>query len=141
MRARTLTRTLLVLALAATVVTNVGCSEAGAGPAAVVGADAGRGETLEITIQISPSTLVLDSAGTWVTIHADIPYSRVDTATLMFDGLAPASTKADACGDLVVKLHRDDVVAAVAPPEAVLTLSGSTVDAVPFHGTDTIAVQ
>lgn len=29
---------------------------------------------LEITITVSPQTLVLASQGEWVTVHADIPY-------------------------------------------------------------------
>ena len=94
-----------------------------------------------VTIKISPGTLALRSTGTWVTVHADIPYSQVVGSTVELEGIAAALTKADDCGDLVAKFHQADVKAIVAPPSATLTLTGMTVAGTPFAGTDTIRVK
>ncbi len=102
---------------------------------------AGVSVTLEVPIQISPATLILDSPGTWVTVHADIAYSAVDSATLMMNGVELVYSKSDDCGDLVVKFARADIQGIVSPPEALLTLTGLTVSGEPFSGAQMIKVQ
>jgi hypothetical protein len=102
-----------------------------------------QGTTLEIEITISPKTLSLGSvsgSSTGVTVHADIPLSEVDTATLELEGLPLVYAKSDNHGDLVAKFDRDDVCAIVAPPSATLTLTGAKLDGTPIAGTDTISV-
>ncbi len=98
----------------------------------------------EITIQVSPSTINLAHQGVWVTVHADIPYKGVVTATLELNGVAVAWTKADAQGNLVAKFAVDDVKDIIDEPSADLTLTGvvETVEdvAIPFSGTDTVQV-
>ena len=94
----------------------------------------------EIQIQIAPSTLNLTHQGTWVTVHADIAYSIVDTATVELNGIEVVSTFADDCGNLVAKFNADDVKAILEPGSAVLTLKGTTKDRVPFLGEDAIRI-
>jgi hypothetical protein len=62
--------------------------------------------SLEIPIQISPATLILDSPGTWVTVHAEIAYGDVDHLSLTMNGVDLTYSKSDNCGDLVVKFAR-----------------------------------
>ena len=57
----------------------------------------------EIGIQVSPSTINLAYEGVVVTVHADIPYRGVVTASLQLNGVEVWYTKADAQGDLVAK--------------------------------------
>jgi hypothetical protein len=92
-------------------------------------------------ITVSPNTLVLSSPDTIVTVHSNIPYSMVACETLTLDGIAATYTKADACGDLVVKFDRADVKGLVEPGLAVLTLSGQFKDGSPFSASDTIIIK
>lgn len=109
-------------------------------PADVASRDGAELE-LSVPIQVSPATLVLDSPGTWVTVHADIAYGDVDHATLTMNGVEVVYVKSDNCGDLVVKFDRRDVQDIVSPPEATLTLTGFTVDGTPFAGSQVIRVE
>ncbi len=93
-----------------------------------------------VDIMVSPSTLYLESEGTWVTVHADIPYGAVVSASVELNGIAVDWTKADNQGDLVAKFELDTVKGIVAPPSATLTLSGTTIDGSTFSGTDTVKV-
>ena len=95
---------------------------------------------LEITITVSPQTLVLGSEGVWVTVHADIPYSQVDTVTLLLNDVEVSMTKSDANGSLVAKFELDTVKAIVHPPDATVVLEGATHEGVPFSGLDTVRV-
>ena len=97
-------------------------------------------EADKIVIMISPNTINLNSDGEWVTVHADIPYTAVDRATLFLNGVVVAWTKADNQSDLVAKFAVDEVKDIVSPPSATLTLSGVTVEGVAFSGSDTITV-
>ena len=118
-----------------------GCSEnTVAAPASSDSRDI-RAEVLEVTIDISPATLVLDSSGTWVTVHAEIPLSDVEPSSIAFEGITPDVIKADNRGELVAKFERGTIVAIVSPPEASLTLTGLTSTGASFSGTDTITVQ
>ena len=96
---------------------------------------------MDIVIQVSPATLILDSPGTWVTVHAEIAYSDVDQATLTMNGVELVYSKSDNRGELVVKFAREDIQNIVSPPEATLTLTGLTVDGTPFAGSETIPVE
>lgn len=98
----------------------------------------------EIGIQVSPSTINLAYQGTVVTVHAEIPYAGVVTASLELNGVEVWWTKADSRGELVAKFDVDKVRDIVAPPSAELTLSGvvRTCEGltVPFWGTDMVNV-
>lgn len=99
----------------------------------------------EIEIMVSPGTIVLDSEGTWVTVHADIRYWVVDSLTLSLNGIPVTFTKADDRGDLVAKFNLDDVKDIL--DEDVLKagcvelrLDGTTKDDEDFGGVDTVRV-
>jgi len=92
-------------------------------------------------ITISPNTLVLSSPDTIVTVHSNIPYASVDTTTLTLNDIPATFTKADACGDLVVKFGRADVQDIVVTGIATLTLSGELTDGTSFEASDDITVR
>ena len=94
-----------------------------------------------IQIKISPNTIILGSDVVWVTVHTNIPLSKVDCSTLELNDIRVAWTKADAKGNLVAKFHYSKVEAIVQPPQATLTLTGVTKDGVLFSGSDTVAVR
>jgi hypothetical protein len=96
--------------------------------------------TEEVTIQISPGALAINSSGEWVTVHAEIPYTQVDTESLTLNGVSVSWTKADDCGDLVAKFDQSEIKSIVSPPEAELTLAGAKLDGTLITGTDTIKV-
>lgn len=101
-------------------------------------------EAVVVAIQVSPSTINLAHQGQCVTVHADIPYRGVLTASLTLNGVEVWYTKSDARGNLVAKFHVDEVKAIIAEPSAELTLSGEVETpeggVVPFSGTDTVRV-
>ena len=110
-----------------------------AGTSLVMANKATDGEGFCITI--SPKTLFLGSEDTIVTVHSNIPYGAVDTATLTLDGIPATFSKSDACGDLVVKFGRADVKGIVSPGIATLTLFGQLKDGSPFEASDSITVR
>ena len=95
----------------------------------------------EIEIVISPNTLVMDSQGVWVTVHADIPLKSVAGFTVTLNGIPVEVVKADNHGDLVAKFELDAVKNIIDPPSATLTLAGELSDGGAFEGTDTIRVK
>jgi hypothetical protein len=95
----------------------------------------------EINIKVTPTAIVLESDGAWVTVHTDIALSAVDTSTLTLNGVDVAWTKADAKGNLVAKFAQADIKAIIAPPEATLELSGMTTAGEEFQGSDTVVVK
>ena len=97
----------------------------------------------EISIMISPNTINLNSDGEWVTVHAEIPYQGVVTASLFLNDVEVAWTKADSQLDLVAKFAVDSVKSILSPGSATLELSGvvETLEGdQPFSGSDTIKV-
>jgi hypothetical protein len=112
---------------------------AGVLAAMLLAADA-RGEELTVPIVISPSTINLQAAGTWVTVHAEIDYSDVVGASVTLDGIPVKATFADNRGDLVAKFLVGDVREIVQPGTAELRLCGQTRDGGTFSGTDTVKV-
>jgi hypothetical protein len=95
-----------------------------------------------IEIQISPSVLVFKAKTTSaVTVHTDIAYSAVASATVELNGIPVKATFSDSRGQLVAKFDLNAVKDIVAPPSAVLTLTGTTKDGAPFAGSDTIGVK
>ena len=98
-------------------------------------------DTEVIVITISPKTIIIGSDAEWVTVHTNIPYYKVDRSTLILNGIKVAWTKSDAKGNLVAKFDFTKVENIVNPPQATLTLTGSTNDGVSFSGSDTVAVR
>jgi len=108
--------------------------------ATVVLAAAVQGQELTVPIVISPSTINLQSEGTWVTVHAEIDYSDVVGATVTLDGIPVKATFADNRGDLVAKFAVGDVRGIVKPGSVTLRLVGTTRDGGTFSGTDMVKV-
>ena len=98
-------------------------------------------QTESIQIKVSPSTIVIGSDVTWVTVHTDIPLRAVDCSTVTLNSISVAWTKADAKGNLVAKFNFNKIENIVAPPKAILTLRGFTKDSIPFAGSDTVVVR
>ena len=98
-------------------------------------------DAMAITIKVSPNTIVLASKGTWVTVHADIAYSRVAPGTVEMNGLAAAFIFPDDRGDLVAKFPLAAVKGIVQPPQTELTLTGATKDDILFAGSETVTVR
>ncbi len=111
-------------------------------------------EDMTIHIDVAPNTLNLESNGNGVTVHTNIAYNKdiCDTVTLEVKGengeegedILIRSCYYDDCGDLVVKVDREDVVDAIRdidanPTKVTFTLSGSATTGL-FTGTDTIDV-
>jgi hypothetical protein len=93
-----------------------------------------------ISVTISPKTIVLGSGGQWITAHTNIALGDVDCSSLTLNGVPVAWTKADAQGNLVAKFHKAEIDAIVSPPAAVLVLSGLTNNGVGFSGADDVVV-
>jgi hypothetical protein len=96
---------------------------------------------LGIIIQVSPHVIVIDSHGTWITVHADIPYSSVDGSSVTLNRVPAAITKADLQGNLVAKFGQADIKAIVAPPEVTLELRGLKTNGEEFVGSETVEVR
>lgn len=98
-------------------------------------------DPVHIQIQVSPQTLVLGLQGEWVTVHADIPLRTVASTSIKLNGITASSVFADDRGDLVAKFHQSEIENIVAPPQAVLTLTGNLITGEALSGSDTIAVK
>lgn len=98
-------------------------------------------EADEIAIVVSPSMIAINSQGTVVSVHTNIPYGAVYRASLTLNKVEIAWTKSDNLGYLVAKFNLDDVKAIVAPPSAELTLTGVLTDGTPFAASDTVQVR
>ena len=105
----------------------------------LLGNSASNGEGICITV--SPSTIVLSSPDTTVSVHSNIPYRIVDTSSLTLNGIEATGTKADACGCLGVKFNKADIKQVVNPGKATLTLSGFLMDGTAFEASDTVVVR
>ncbi|MBU0717615.1 MAG: hypothetical protein KJ749_05140 [Planctomycetes bacterium] len=96
---------------------------------------------IDIAITVSPKTIVLGcEKGDRITVHTDISLTEVDRESLTLNGVAPVLVKADNQGNLVAKFDQESIEALVAPPGATLTLTGATIDHVPFSGSDDVRV-
>ena len=95
----------------------------------------------DVAIQISPNTVVLDSDGVWLTVHADIALSDVQNDSVALEEIPAAVVKADAQGNLVAKFSLAEVKMFVSPPNATLTLTGLNKAGDLFSGSDSIRVK
>ncbi len=99
----------------------------------------------ELIIQVAPSTLNIQSSGTWVAVHTDIPYSIVLGTSVELNGIPIAWSKADDQGYFVAKFAMSDVKdlytqGGLALGENLVTLYVLTIDEQEFVGTTTITV-
>jgi hypothetical protein len=100
----------------------------------------------DITIQVAPSTLNIQSCGEVVTVHTNIAYSSVVGVSVTLNNLPISWWKADNQGNFVAKFVMSEVKALAdtgdleVPGENELTLVGETTDGADFTGTQTITV-
>lgn len=100
----------------------------------------------DITIQVSPNTLNIQSCGEVVTVHTSIAYSSVVGASVTLNNLPISWWKADNQGNFVAKFVMSEVKALAdtgelqVPGENELTLVGTTTDGATFTGTKSITV-
>ena len=103
---------------------------------------------ITVEIVVAPNVINVRGAGVRLTVHADIPYSAVDAATVeiaddLGNRVAMDWCKADDRGDFVAKFVLDEVVAGLElRPDVInnLTLLGRTVDGAEFAGSDGVKV-
>ena len=116
MKRRTITGILLIALIAVSV--------------GVSAEDISEPTTMMIHIDVAPNTLNLESNGNGATVHTNIAYADVNcsTVTLKVEGadIPIRSCYSDLCGDLVVKVDREDVVYAIedrdaSPTKAIFT--------------------
>ena len=93
-------------------------------------------------IAVSPQKLLLGTVQSGaVIVHTDIPISTVATVTLELNGLPAIGAYADSLGHVVAVFDEAAVKAMVAPPSALLTLTGCYVSGGEFSGSDTVMVE
>jgi hypothetical protein len=92
----------------------------------------------EVNITISPDTLVLEDGQQeyLVTVHAEIAYSLVDTASVTLNGISAELTKPDSRGELVAKF----IIGGLTEGRLDLILKGQLKDGDTFSGSDDIWV-
>jgi hypothetical protein len=94
----------------------------------------------DISIDVAPNVVSLDSQGQVLTVHTDIAYGLVDGWTVALDGLSIQSWKADNQGNFVAKFNLDAVKNMVSVGTVTVTLTGVTKEGDEFAGSDTIKV-
>ena len=98
---------------------------------------------LEAEIEIAPTVLNIQSAGTVVTVHTDISYWLVDVYTVYLNGIGIESWKADNRGNFVAKFSMDEVKhldGLIVGASNTLLIVGLTTDGEPFVGEQEIRV-
>ncbi len=92
-------------------------------------------------VAVSPQTLILSQTqGGTVTVHTAILARDVNAGSLKLNGIAVSWTHVDSRGQIVGEFDETAVKAIVAPPEAVLTLTGTMKSGAEFSGSDTVRV-
>jgi len=97
----------------------------------------------EISIDVAPNVLNIQSEGQVVTVHTDIDYGVVDVYSVYLNGVAISSWKADNQGNFVAKFSMDDIKALnglIIGDYNTLKLVGDTTDGVAFSGEQDIKV-
>lgn len=101
-----------------------------------------EGHALEITIDIAPNVLNIQSTGVVVTVHTDIASGYVNAPTVCLNGISISSWKADNRGNFVAKFSMEDVKALPLAIDALntFTMDGETTSGENFWGTQDILV-
>jgi len=100
----------------------------------------------DISIEVAPSTLNLQSQGEVVTVHTSIAFSSVVGGTVSLNGIEISWWKADNQGNFVAKFLMSEVKALAdsgglqVPGDNTLTLVGETTDGAVFKGSQIITV-
>jgi len=101
------------------------------------------GSACDNEIRIAPNTLNLNSDGTVVTVHTDVPYSQMDVYSVYLGGVAISSWKADDRGFFVAKFLMDEIKAIdglILNDYNVFQLVGVTVSGEPVCGESEVMV-
>ncbi|MCL4206542.1 MAG: hypothetical protein KJ000_29005 [Pirellulaceae bacterium] len=101
---------------------------------------ASASEIIEITIQVAPNVVSLDSQGEVLTVHTDIAYGLVDGWSVALNDQPIQSWKSDNQGNFVAKFNLDTVKSWIPIGTVTVTMTGVTKDGVEFAGSDTIKV-
>jgi hypothetical protein len=102
-----------------------------------------RCHAFEITIDVSPNVLNIESQGTIVTVHTDIAYSQVKGTSVYLNGVSIQYWKADARGYFVAKFEMDAIKkldGLIIGDYNSLVLNGFTTNGVAFIGEQQIKV-
>ncbi len=104
-----------------------------------------HGEALPIDIDVAPNTLNIQSQGTVVTVHTDIPFAAVEASSVTLNDIEIKSYKADNCGNFVAKFLMSAVKDLVDEGHLELgiiklTLDGLTTNNDEFTGSQDITV-
>jgi hypothetical protein len=92
-------------------------------------------------IAVSPQTFILSmDQGGAVTVHTEIAYSSVDSASLKLNGIPVDWAHVDSRGHIVGEFNEEAVKAIVAEPQTVMTLTGNYKTGESFSGSDTVRV-
>lgn len=100
----------------------------------------------DISIDVAPQTLNIQSQGEVVTVHTNISFSSVVGGSVSMNGIPIDWWKADNQGNFVAKFLMTEVKGLadsgdlVVPGENLLTLVGYTKDGAEFTGSETITV-
>ena len=102
----------------------------------------GTAQATEVSIDVSPRILNIQSDGQVVTIHTAVDYEDVDVATVYLNGIAIAGWKEDNRGYFVAKFLMEDVkdLPFLIDEYNKLTLVGITYDRETFWGEQEILV-
>lgn len=96
----------------------------------------------EVLVQVAPQTFILNTTQSGeITVHAEVPYSAVDTSSITLNGIPVTWTKADNRGELVAKFDESLVEAILEVPSTLLTLTGNRLDGTTFSGSDEVQVR
>lgn len=103
---------------------------------------AGAAQAMEVSIDVAPRVLNIQSDGQVVTIHTSLVYEDVDVATVYLNGVAIASWKEDSRGYFVAKFLMEDIKGLPLTIDEYnkLTLVGITYDREAFWGEQEIMV-
>ena len=110
----------------------------------------GPNDDVEIGIQVSPSTILLDwkaKGDVKVTVHADVRYSffnEMETIDVWLENIPASYISSDARGDLVAKFNYDALKAHFGEDfvsgQAILEFSATDEDGNSYHGADEVRV-
>lgn len=102
-----------------------------------------NGCAVDISIDVSPNVLNIQSESTVVTVHTDIAYNLVVGATVFLNGVAIDCWKSDDRGNFVAKFVSDEIKTLeglIIDDYNTLTLTGFTTDGEAFIGYQDIMV-
>jgi hypothetical protein len=101
-------------------------------------------QAFEITIDVSPNVLSLDSNGQVVIVHTDIAFEDVAASTVYIDDVAISSWKSDLRGYFVAKFVMNEIKRLISDSHTdgyyTFKLIGDTTDGDTFSGSQKILV-